>query len=144
MCVILTTRVITAQSIITNVNNSPYVIIGTNPLSVRWLEHHPTGSPVKYIILFLEPRTFVSGKSEVGELKIELSLLRTVQNGIHLISYLLIVNRLNFQLVNVNIIYAAGEGGANLTLPISFVPISDETTLTIYLISFRRISSKVA
>ena len=38
LCIILITRVITAQSIITNVNNSLYVIIGTSTLhSIRQL-----------------------------------------------------------------------------------------------------------
>ena len=48
------TRVITAQSIITKVNKSLYVTIGTSSLpNVRQLEYRPFGSPGKHIILSL-------------------------------------------------------------------------------------------
>ena len=51
LCLSLVTRVITAHSIMINVNNSVHVIIGTNPLSAGWLVYRPIGCPVKYIIL---------------------------------------------------------------------------------------------
>ena len=48
----VTTRVITAQSIITKVNKSLYVTIGTSSLqSIRQLAYRPFGSLGKYIIL---------------------------------------------------------------------------------------------
>ena len=51
LCLSLVTRVITAHSIMINVNNSVHVIIGTNPLPAGWLVYRPIGCPVKYIIL---------------------------------------------------------------------------------------------
>lgn len=47
------TRVITAQSIITNVNKSEYVIITPAPFQLSSDWYRPSGSPVKYIIKVL-------------------------------------------------------------------------------------------
>lgn len=53
MCLlIVTARVITAQSIITNVNKSAYVTIGTSSFqNIQQPTYHPFGSPDKHIIL---------------------------------------------------------------------------------------------
>ncbi len=52
MCVtIVTTRVISAHTIVTNINKSLYVTISTSPflLQVQRLAYRPFGSPVKHI-----------------------------------------------------------------------------------------------
>lgn len=52
MCLMCNTRVTTAQSIITKVNKSLYVIIGTSPFrNTRRLTYRPFGSLGKYIML---------------------------------------------------------------------------------------------